>query len=113
MVRILVGLWAIALDEQSVVSISLDVEVTIASEIDHFHREVMWHAVIEDGASVRHPDLGALVADDGTVEAEPLGPWEGAGKRPRMILPSASTSRGSRFNFRSRMVPSRSRASRR
>src|SRR6266849_6688272 len=72
----------VALDDELVVAVGLDMQVALARVADDLHRDVVRDAVVEQLFAVRRPDLGALVADDRTVQAELLSPRLRAGKRP-------------------------------
>jgi hypothetical protein len=66
------------LDEQQVVAIGIDVQVALAAEADHLHREVVRDAVVEEHRTVGRADLGALVADQRLRQVEPPDPLNSA-----------------------------------
>src|SRR4029077_9813695 len=70
----------VALDQQQVVAIGLDMKVTLAREADNLHRQLVRDAMVEDGCAVRQPHLRALVADDRAVQPQLLHPRQRAGK---------------------------------
>src|ERR1700694_3409956 len=70
----------VALDQQQVVAICLDVKVALTRETDDLHREVVDDAMVEDGFAVRLANLRALVADDRPVQPQPLYPRQRARK---------------------------------
>ena len=82
MTGVFVRLGAIALDEQLVVPIRLDVQVELARESNHLHGQVVRNSVIEDHIAIQRPDLSALVADDRSFEVELEHPRQRAWKRP-------------------------------
>ena len=57
-------------------------ETALPRQADHFHRQPVLDALVEQLFAVRHPDLRPLVADDGSVQPKPPRPWQRAGKRP-------------------------------
>ena len=73
-------LGPVTLDDQLVVSVGLHVQVSLTRVADHFHCQLVLDTVIEQDAAVERPDLGALVADDRTLEAELFHPWNRARK---------------------------------
>jgi hypothetical protein len=80
MTGVFVSLGAIALDEQLVVAIRLDVKVALARESNHFHGQVMRDSAIEDHIAIQRAHLRSLVADDRSVEAELKHPRKRARK---------------------------------
>src|ERR1019366_4719777 len=79
-VRILMSLRPIPLDQQPVVGICLDVEVALARKADHLHRQVVVDPLVEKHFAAQRSDLRALVADDRAVQPYALHPWQGPGK---------------------------------
>jgi hypothetical protein len=82
MACVFVRLRPVALDQQPVIPIRLDVEVALTRKADYLHRKVVGDAVVEDHVATGQAYLRALVADDRPVESEPSHPRQGAGKRP-------------------------------
>jgi hypothetical protein len=79
---VLVGLRPIARHQQLIVAICLDVEITFLRKPDDLHRQVVRYAVVENRLAARKPHLRPLVADDGSIEAEPARPRQRPGERP-------------------------------
>jgi hypothetical protein len=73
-------LWPVSFDDQAIIAVGLDVKVALARQPDHLHRQFMRDALVEEHASVRRPDLRALVANDRAVQPKPLRPRHRAGK---------------------------------
>ena len=99
MVRVLAAFLGVVLDQQPVVAIGVDMQVAVAGEADHLHRQLVGDAVVEQQGAVGRPDLGALVADDRLRQLEPFHPVDGAAVRPAGAgrdLQSASASRRQR-----------------
>src|SRR5258708_1949123 len=76
-----VSFGAIRCDDEQVVTVCLDVKVSLARVADHLHRKLMRDAVIEQRPTVQRADLRPLVTDDRPFEAEPLHPGKRTGKR--------------------------------
>ena len=81
-VRVLVRLGSVTLDDQLVIAVRLHVQVSLARIADHFHRQVVLDTVIEHDCAVQRADLRALVADDRARQAEAFHPGHCAGKGP-------------------------------
>jgi len=93
-VRVLVRLRPVPLDQQLIVAVTLDVKVTLARKADHLHRQSVVDALVENHFATQRSDLRALVTDDRTVEPDALNPWH----RARKWTPSASNDSDARMD---------------